>query len=478
MASSDDDDWGLDVAVHDGGGDEADNASVEEEREETSRSVVVEARDKDKKKQKKSATTGKKRGRRADHDDDDFESQPSILKWMRPVPGPLHDVMKQQQAELQQSMDDFGGEMLSGRSNGHAVHISTVFDDGTWVDMCSALGLGTTPGELYGGVKMSSLRHTISHILEDDQSSPKIPRLLALIKSMRYVDEEIVAVLHDPTSEMEAYFHRDLVEQVGPALVVGTAIVLRQVSVFAPTDATIGGTQKRYLNVIPRNVERVFVSSTIAASFGNMVQSFNEAQAKAIEAEKEREAEAPEPEERPEHVFAHVDVRNTTNELSFISQRQVVQRHQPVRPQEGSNASGSADKDGQGSGLGRWQWQQLVQQNSNTTTSANEGEPRRPALGANRFKDLVSQHIIAKRGTGSTQQESRATQQAASSSRRVSFGETNETSSQAPTSSRPSSASTASASSKPARTITSSLLPLSKKAVNFADEDDDDDDDW
>lgn len=68
---------------------------------------------------------------------------------------------------------------------------------------------------------MSSLQHTLSYILEDDQSSPKIPRvrlitslvvlphlahthtlwrvspqLLLLVKSMKYVDEEIVAVFH------------------------------------------------------------------------------------------------------------------------------------------------------------------------------------------------------------------------------------------------------------------------------------------
>jgi hypothetical protein len=40
--------------------------------------------------------------------------------------------------------------MASGRSSGHAVHISTVFDHGAWVDMCDCLGMVTSPGELYG----------------------------------------------------------------------------------------------------------------------------------------------------------------------------------------------------------------------------------------------------------------------------------------------------------------------------------------
>jgi hypothetical protein len=45
------------------------------------------------------------------------------------------------------------GIPASGRSSGHAVHISTVFDTGPWVDMCDSVGIRTIPGELYGAVE-------------------------------------------------------------------------------------------------------------------------------------------------------------------------------------------------------------------------------------------------------------------------------------------------------------------------------------
>jgi hypothetical protein len=43
---------------------------------------------------------------------------------------------------------------------------------------------------------MSSLKPMVTHILETDEPTPHIPRLLVLLKSMRYVDDEIVAIFH------------------------------------------------------------------------------------------------------------------------------------------------------------------------------------------------------------------------------------------------------------------------------------------
>lgn len=363
-------------------------------------------------------TKPRKRGRlaAAHDDDDDFESQPTITKWFRHVPGPLQDVMKQQQIDLQQSMDD-DGIVASGRSSGHAVHISTVFDDGPWVDMCEYLQMPTQPGELYGGVKMGSLKHTVSHILDDDLSTPKVPRLLVLIKSMRYVDEEITAVFHDPTGEVEGYFHRDIVEQVGPGLVAGTAVALRQVSVFTPTDAAVGGASKRYLNVIPRNMIGVFPPESVSATLESIVRSYNEAQAQLIKTEEET---VPDTVTESQHqdverdVFAHADVRTTTTELSFISQRQVVQRHQPVRSgnsvtdDDGTEADTSSKSKKQKkttakeppTGLGRWQWHQLAQKKPVASNDDDEdkrpSEPRRTFM-SGRFTELLSQHLQAKR---------------------------------------------------------------------------------
>jgi hypothetical protein len=45
--------------------------------------------------------------------------------------------------------------------------------------------------------------------MEDDQSSPKIARLLVVIKSMRYVDEEVVAVFHVGYTAVVGYAAKD-----------------------------------------------------------------------------------------------------------------------------------------------------------------------------------------------------------------------------------------------------------------------------
>lgn len=112
----------------------------------------------------------------------DFESQQSILKWVRTVPGPLQDVMKNQQAtcvalslviycyhkRLRRELTDWAvvllwlcrldaehsGQFVSGGSMGSGAMISTVFDDGPWVDMCDFLRIPTTRGKLYGALEL------------------------------------------------------------------------------------------------------------------------------------------------------------------------------------------------------------------------------------------------------------------------------------------------------------------------------------
>lgn len=42
------------------------------------------------------------------------------------------------------------GQFVSGGSMGSGAMISTVFDDGSWVDMCEYLRIPTTRGKLYG----------------------------------------------------------------------------------------------------------------------------------------------------------------------------------------------------------------------------------------------------------------------------------------------------------------------------------------
>jgi hypothetical protein len=48
---------------------------------------------------------------------------------------------------------EFSGQFASGGSNA-SVMITTVFDDGPWVDICDFLGISTVPGRLYGNVDL------------------------------------------------------------------------------------------------------------------------------------------------------------------------------------------------------------------------------------------------------------------------------------------------------------------------------------
>uniref|UniRef100_K3WMI9 Homologous recombination OB-fold protein OB-fold domain-containing protein n=1 Tax=Globisporangium ultimum (strain ATCC 200006 / CBS 805.95 / DAOM BR144) TaxID=431595 RepID=K3WMI9_GLOUD len=320
-----------------------------------------------------SIANSKRHKRAGEQDDDDFESQQSILKWVRTVPGPLQDVMKNQ-ANLE---SEFSGQFASGGSNA-SVMITTVFDDGPWVDICDFLGISTVPGRLYGGIKMSSLKHTLSYILEDDQSSPKIPQLLLLIKSMKYVDEEIVAVLHDPTGEIEGYFHRDIVEQLGPALGAGTGVLLRKVSVFTPTDATSSvGRRKSFLNIVPRNLQRVFLPKSQLSSYAATVDVYNKERAALVEVENTNDENRRVQEEEEQRLLQHDALRNASTELSFLSQRQVVHRHPPARtdaanpPVEKSKGKKSKKKAEDSSGLGKWQWNQLAKRKPSSSTNAS-----------------------------------------------------------------------------------------------------------
>lgn len=344
--------------------------------------------------------------RRRPAEEEELGSQQSIMKWMRHVPGPLQDVMKKKADQLEGSMSS-QNVVTSANPDGFTVTLVTVFDQGPWVGMCQHLGMTTTPGKTYGGIKMSSLKSTVQNIVEDDQAITKVPQLLVLIKTVRYVDEEIVAVLHDPTGEIEGYFHRELVEHLGPALVAGTGILLYKVSIFTPTEAPASGRRKSYLNITPRNVRRLFVAQDHSSSAPreSVVEQFNKQ--KEIEAGQESDNDdydgnmASSSEQAARHLLQHRNVRDTSAELTFLSQRQVVHRNPPVRvdpdaattatvpKKKGKRGKGAAAKNAQEeSGLGRWQWSKLLKKNTD-----NDGEESSTAQGRQGFLDASSRLV-------------------------------------------------------------------------------------
>ncbi|OWZ23090.1 hypothetical protein PHMEG_0002082 [Phytophthora megakarya] len=321
---------------------------------------------------------------------------------MRHVPGPLQDVMKKRADQLDTSQRDHN-RIASVNSDGYSVAIATVFDQGPWVDMCQYLGMPAISGTLYGSIKIGSLKCTLGNIVESDEALAKIPQLLVLIKSVHYVDEEIVAVFHDPTGEIEGYFHREIVEQLGPSLVAGVGVLLYKVSVFTPTDAPVTGRRKSYLNITPRNVRRVFVTKSlpIGPTIDDPVETFN----KEKEAMSQQESDdddydnnrASRSEQAARQLLQHSTVRDTSAELTFLSQRQVIHRNPPVRVDAAAGTTSTTKKGKRGkgttasksqnqeSGLGKWQWSKLLKKNDNndeSTGNSNRSQERRSFLDA------------------------------------------------------------------------------------------------
>ena len=175
---------------------------------------------------------------------------------------------------------------------------------------------------------------------------------------------------------MDGYFHRELVEHLGPALVGGVGVLLYKVSVFTPTDAPVTGRRKSYLNITPRNVQRIFVTkdSSSAVKIEDIVNSFNKEKEDKSQHESDQDDYEDNLESKSEQatrqLLQHSTVRDTSAELTFLSQRQVVHRNPPVRdPAVVTTANVTKRKRGKSaanqgpdheSGLGKWQWSKLL----------------------------------------------------------------------------------------------------------------------
>jgi hypothetical protein len=193
---------------------------------------------------------------------------------------------------------------------------------------------------------------------------------------------------------MEGYFHHDLVEQLGPALVAGVGVLLYKVSVFTPTDAPVTGRRKSYLNITPRNVRRVFTTTDPLSESveENPVELFNKE--KEVEAQQDSDnddyddEQASRSEQAARQLLQHSTVRDTSAELTFLSQRQVIHRNPPVRvdpaaapatKKKGARGKGAAASKSQvqESGLGKWQWSKLLKKTGDDGTEESAVESSR-----------------------------------------------------------------------------------------------------
>lgn len=176
------------------------------------------------------------------------------------------------------------------------------------------------------------------------------------------------------------------------------------------------------MNITPRNLERVFVPTGHVAVYGAVVEAFNQASAARVAAEDALEAESNrKQEDEAQRLLQHDALRHASTELSYLSQRQVVHRNPPVRPDasaasasDGSGTSTKATKSSKtkkkdsesATGLGKWEWSRLVQRKptsssatgrSTASSSVTETASASQALPASRFTALLSRQIATKR---------------------------------------------------------------------------------
>lgn len=215
-------------------------------------------------------------------------------------------------------------------------------------------------------------------------------------------------------------------EQLGAALGAGTGVLLRKVSVFTPTDATSVGRRRSYLNIVPRNLQRVFLPKSQVSTYGALVNAYNTERAAAIEVEDADDENLRTQEEEAQRLLQHDALRHASTELSYLSQRQVVHRNPPVRLDPSVSDAAGAGTDGEGmsktakkakkkktksdessSGLGKWEWSRLVQRKPTAPSTTTSSIPAAPltqtsqsanhSLPMSRFTALLSRQIATKR---------------------------------------------------------------------------------
>lgn len=247
-----------------------------------------------------------------------------------------------------------------------------------------------------GGIKLSKLEHTISGSLESDDASTKIQQvcLVFSVKASTWLHlwlaygTDQVHQLHrrrscrsiscasfplstairrlilwycqDPTGEACGYFHRDSVRLLKPALKVGTGLLLEHVSVLdtSMTKRRLLSTRAThcYLNIMSHNIKRVF------ASYSDMdgadrseadlaITQFHESINSSSTSGRVEECNSFQGE--VEVLIRSEMVQDTMREISFLSQRQVIQPNPPVRSTTAISQPSKSDKV-------QWTWTTLT----------------------------------------------------------------------------------------------------------------------
>jgi len=113
-------------------------------------------------------------------------------------------------------------------------------------DFQGASSAWTNIAESISGFATQGSQMKISQVLQGGWKE-KVPTLIALVKACTMVDHNMFVELKDPTGEIQATVHREVLQE-HPTLTIGCALALQKVSVFSPTP------KKHYLNICLNNV--------------------------------------------------------------------------------------------------------------------------------------------------------------------------------------------------------------------------------
>ena len=120
----------------------------------------------------------------------------------------------------------------------------------SWCKMLSDLDLSpytaTAPSATTVTHQSPLLRFTVASVVRHNYVK-KVPRLLVFVKNLSMEDECASATIKDPTGEMKATIHADVLDEEGDALAAGSTLVLRKVTVYNSADGM------QHMLIITRN---------------------------------------------------------------------------------------------------------------------------------------------------------------------------------------------------------------------------------
>jgi hypothetical protein len=184
-------------------------------------------------------------------------TEPSVPS--RSIPGPASEsaaaTVANGNAKIQNSSSHSQSATPSRRSSQRRVQSTDVetagdqvFRRGAWLALLESRQLAP-----FGTAPLIACADTLANV-QRDGAWKKAPRIAVFVHRITLTETDAIVVARDPTGQMMGTVHRSVLED-HPLLTAGAALDLKHVPVFAPD------VRHRYLNIMPENIERVFLAS-------------------------------------------------------------------------------------------------------------------------------------------------------------------------------------------------------------------------